>query len=90
MRKRFPVTPAVLMVLLLVLAPFFQPAQAQESKPFKIGLITDLSDTFQLYGVEVQNGLTLGLDYATGGTMAVNHRPVEILVRDTPMTPDSP
>jgi branched-chain amino acid transport system substrate-binding protein len=82
MRKRFPVTPAVLVVLLLVLAPFFHPAQAQESNPIKIGLITDLSGTFQLYGVELQNGLTLGLDYATGGTMEVNHRPVEILVRD--------
>jgi branched-chain amino acid transport system substrate-binding protein len=35
-----------------------------------------------LYGVELQNGLTLGLDYATDGTMEIAGRPVEIVVRD--------
>jgi branched-chain amino acid transport system substrate-binding protein len=82
MHRLFITVLIVLATLLFVLAPFFQPAQAQESKPLKIGLITDLSGTFQLYGVELQNGLTLGLEYATGGTMEVNRRPVEILVRD--------
>lgn len=78
MRKR------TLMALLLVLALAvgMVPARAQEGEPLKIGLLTDLSAVLQLYGVELQNGLMLGLEYATDGTMTVAGRPIEVIVRD--------
>lgn len=78
MRKR------TLMALLLVLALAvgMVPARAQEGEPLKIGLLTDLSAVLQLYGVELQNGLMLGLEYATEGTMTVAGRPIEVIVRD--------
>lgn len=78
MRKR------TLMTLLFVLALTvgMVPARAQEGEPLKIGLLTDLSAVLQLYGVELQNGLMLGLEYATDGTMTVAGRPIEVIVRD--------
>lgn len=78
MRKR------TLMALLLVLALAvgMVPARAQEGEPLKVGLLTDLSAVLQLYGVELQNGLMLGLEYATDGTMTVAGRPIEVIVRD--------
>lgn len=70
------------LLLVLALAVGMVPAHAQEGEPLKIGLLTDLSAVLQLYGVELQNGLTLGLEYATDGTMTVAGRPIEVIVRD--------
>ncbi|MGQ9850651.1 MAG: substrate-binding domain-containing protein [Aggregatilineaceae bacterium] len=70
------------LLLVLALAVGMVPARAQEGEPLKIGLLTDLSAVLQLYGVELQNGLMLGLEYATDGTMTVAGRPIEVIVRD--------
>ncbi len=83
MRKGILLVLAVVMALSLVTAPSFsRTAKAQDGEVLKIGLMTDLSAVLQLYGVELENGFTLGLDYATDGTMTVAGRPVEIVVRD--------
>ncbi len=82
MRKLSLLVLAAVMALSLVLVPTYSPAQAQDGEPLKIGLITDLTGALNIYGVELQNGLTLGLDYATDGTMEVAGRPIEIIVRD--------
>lgn len=78
MRKRTLMT----LLFVLALAVGMVPAHAQEGEPLKIGLLTDLSAVLQLYGVELQNGLMLGLEYATDGTMTVAGRPIEVIVRD--------
>jgi branched-chain amino acid transport system substrate-binding protein len=74
-----------LTVLVILMTPSLTAAPAtgaQDGKPLKIGLITDLSGALSLYGIELENGFTLGLDYATGSTLEVAGRPVKILVRD--------
>ncbi len=80
MRKWTVLTLAL--VLALALPLLAQPAQAQDGEPLKIGLMTDLTGALQIYGVELQNGFMLGLEYATDGTMEVAGRPIEVVVRD--------
>ncbi len=80
MRKWTVLTLAL--VLALALPLFGQPVQAQEGEPLKIGLMTDLTGALQIYGVELNNGFMLGLEYATDGTMEVAGRPIEVIVRD--------
>ena len=75
----------LVMALALVVMPAYRAdriAHAQDGEPLKVGLITDLSAVLALYGIELQNGFTLGLEYATEGTMEVAGRPIEIVVRD--------
>ena len=81
--------PALLIVAMMVPPMASAPtAQAQDGETLKIGLLTDLSAALQLYGVELQNGFELGLDYATEGTLEVAGRPVEIIVRDYANDPE--
>ena len=82
MRKWTLIVLAALMALSLVAVPSYRSASAQGGEPLKIGLLTDLTGALQLYGVELQNGFTLGLEYATDGTMEVAGRPIEVIVRD--------
>ncbi len=82
MRKLSFLVLVTVMALSLVMVPSYQAAEAQDGEPLKIGLITDLSAVLLLYGVELQNGLTLGLEYATDGTMEIAGRPIEVIVRD--------
>lgn len=85
MRKLSLSLVVVVMMLALVVMPAYRAdriAHAQDGEPLKIGLITDLSAVLALYGIELQNGFTLGLEYATEGTMEVAGRPIEIVVRD--------
>ena len=82
MRKLSFIVLVMVMALSLVAAPSFKTAKAQDGEPLKIGLLTDLSAALVVYGVELENGFTLGLEYATDGTLEIAGRPVEIVVRD--------
>ena len=82
MRKWTLIVLAALMALSLVAVPSYRSASAQEGEPLKIGLMTDLTGALQLYGVELENGFMLGLEYATDGTLEVAGRPIEVIVRD--------
>lgn len=79
---------SLLVVFVLLLTAAFSVVNAQE-EPIRIGLLTDTSGPLTIYGVELQNGFELGMDYATDGTMEINGRPVEILVRDNGSDPDT-
>jgi branched-chain amino acid transport system substrate-binding protein len=48
----------------------------------KIGVLSDLTGGLALFGNEMWQGLQLGFDYATDGTMMVGNRPVELIIRD--------
>lgn len=50
--------------------------------PIKIGVLTDRSGALQGYGTQQVRGLELGLAYATGGTMEVAGRRIELIVED--------
>ncbi len=56
--------------------------------PIKIGGLTSLSGALQDYGVQMQRGFMLGLEYATDGTMAVAGRSLEVIWEDTTTVPD--
>ena len=61
--------------------PTAEPAEAT-GEPLKIGVMSDLSGGLVLFGQEMVNGLELGFQYATDGTMAAGGRPIELVVRD--------
>ncbi len=77
----------VLLVLALCLPLVVGSAVAQD-EPIKIGLMVDESGFLTIYGYEVHYGFDLGMQYATGGTMEIGGRPVEIIVRDNGSDPD--
>ncbi|GAB4264257.1 MAG: substrate-binding domain-containing protein [Candidatus Promineifilaceae bacterium] len=62
--------------------PTEAPAEEPMGEPLKIGVMTDLSGALVLFGQEMLNGFELGLQYATDGTMTVNGRPIELIIRD--------
>ena len=45
--------------------------------PIKVGIVTSLSGPLQSYGQIYLDAFRVGLDHATGGTGAVNGRPIE-------------
>jgi branched-chain amino acid transport system substrate-binding protein len=57
-------------------------AGAAEGEPLKIGVLSDLTGGLALFGNEMWNGLQLGVEYATDGSMAVAGRPIELIIRD--------
>jgi branched-chain amino acid transport system substrate-binding protein len=59
-----------------------EPTEAPPPEPLKIGVMSDLSGPLALFGNEIVNGLTLGFDYATDGTLMAGGRPVELIIRD--------
>jgi glucose/arabinose dehydrogenase len=50
--------------------PAEEPAE-EMGEPLKIGVLSDLSGGLLLFGNEMWNGLQLGFEYATDGTMMV-------------------
>ena len=50
--------------------------------PLRIGVMSDLSGGLVLFGQEMVNGLELGFQYATDGTMAAGGRPIELIILD--------
>ncbi len=57
-------------------------------KPIKIGQILWQTGALSIYGKQELRGFQLGLEYATGGTMQVAGRPIEVITRDSEGNPD--
>ncbi len=55
---------------------------AASGDPIKVGIVTSLSGPLQSYGQMYLDAFTVGLDYATGGTGAVNGRKIEVTTAD--------
>lgn len=65
------------------------PAVAQDGDPVKIALIHGMSGSaLEAFSKQTQTGFEMGIEYATGGTMAVNGHPIEIIKKDTQFKPD--
>jgi branched-chain amino acid transport system substrate-binding protein len=56
--------------------------EPEMGEPLKIGVMSDLSGPLALFGNEIKNGLEIGFEYATDGTMMAGGRPIELIVRD--------
>jgi len=74
-------------ISLAVLAPSIAPAQA--AGEIKIGVITSTSGPLASYGVAYNEGLTWGLNYYTGGKMAINGKKLVVTSKDDGADPAS-
>ncbi|MFC5606722.1 substrate-binding domain-containing protein [Variovorax soli] len=68
-------------------AAFSMPAWAQ-SNVIKVAHIYGKTGALEAYAKQTQVGLMMGLDYATGGTMMVNGKKIEIIEKDDQGKPD--
>jgi branched-chain amino acid transport system substrate-binding protein len=63
-------------------------AAAVQAKDIKIAHVHSKTGPLQSYGVDVQRGLELGLQYATNGTMEVNGNKIVLIEKDDQGKPD--
>ncbi len=62
---------------------------AHAADPIKIGLVHGISGhTYEIFSKQTQTGFMLGLEYATGGSMEVKGRKIEVIKKDTQFKPD--
>lgn len=62
---------------------------AYAADPIKIALVHGISgSTYEVFSKQTHTGFQMGLEYATGGTMEVDGRPIEIVIKDTQFKPD--
>ncbi|MEK7839069.1 MAG: substrate-binding domain-containing protein [candidate division NC10 bacterium] len=72
----------------LLAVALVSPGSAQAQGPIKIGLVQAISGPFEVYAKQIVTGFKLGLEYATGGTLEVLGRKLEVLVEDDQLKPD--
>jgi branched-chain amino acid transport system substrate-binding protein len=87
MSKRSLTRLGVAVLSLAVLAPSMAPAQA--AAEIKIGVITSTSGPLASYGVAYKDGFTWGLNYYTGGKMAINGQKLVVTSKDDGADPAS-
>ena len=61
---------------------------AQTGKDIKVAHVYSRTGPLEAYGKQTQTGLMMGIEYATGGTMAVNGRKITIIEKDDQGKPD--
>jgi branched-chain amino acid transport system substrate-binding protein len=62
------------------------PAAAQQ--PLKIALIYGKTGPLEAYARQTEAGFMLGLEYATKGTMAIDGRKIQVILKDDQLKPD--
>ena len=62
--------------------------ETASSEPVKVGVLASLTGALESYGKQTKNGFELGLEYATGGTMEVEGRKIEVVWEDTETKPE--
>lgn len=87
MSKRSLTRLGVAVLSLAVLAPSMAPAQAADD--IKIGVITSTSGGLATFGVAYNEGLAWGLNYYTGGKMAINGQKLVVTTKDDGADPAS-
>ncbi|MCX7361822.1 MAG: ABC transporter substrate-binding protein, partial [Alphaproteobacteria bacterium] len=68
------------------LAAVASPAAAQA--PLKIALIYSKTGPLEAYARQTEAGFMLGLEYATKGTMEVDGRKIQVILKDDQFKPD--
>ena len=72
----------------LAASAFALPQAFGQAKDIKIAHIYSRTGPLEAYGKQTQTGLMMGLEYATGGTMAVNGRKITVIEKDDQGKPD--
>jgi branched-chain amino acid transport system substrate-binding protein len=69
-----------------ITSPTVEPTETPKGEPIKIGCPLVLTGTYAYYGVEMGQGIEIAVDEinAKGGVLG---RPVEVIIRDTELTP---
>ncbi|WP_252502400.1 substrate-binding domain-containing protein [Sporosarcina sp. Marseille-Q4943] len=60
----------------------------EEGGTIKIGVLASLTGALESYGKQTKQGFELGLEYATGGTMEVAGKKIEVVFEDTETKPE--
>ncbi|MGC3986126.1 MAG: substrate-binding domain-containing protein [Pseudorhodoferax sp.] len=81
-RRRLARLSAVAALALCATAGFAQP------KEIRIAHVYGKTGALEAYGKQTQTGFMMGLDYATGGTMAVNGKKLVVIEKDDQGKPD--
>ena len=76
------------LMLALVAGGGTAPAVLAQGKEFKVALIAGKTGALETYARETETGFMLGLEYLTGGTMAINGRKIQVIVKDDQSKPD--
>jgi branched-chain amino acid transport system substrate-binding protein len=63
-------------------------ARAADPAPVRIAHVYAKTGAFQAFAGQSHVGLMLGLEYATGGTMKIDGRPIVVTEKDTQLKPD--
>ena len=58
------------------------------AQEIKIALLAGKTGPFEAYAKETETGFMLGLEYLTGGTMAIDGRTLKVIVKDDQSKPD--
>jgi branched-chain amino acid transport system substrate-binding protein len=61
---------------------------AADAADLKIALIYGKTGPFEAYAKQTETGLRLGLEYATGGTMAIDGSKIVLVTKDDQLKPD--
>ena len=85
MRTNFAGLTRLASIFTIIASPALSLAQ---SDPIKIALVYEKTGGWESYAVQLLRGATLGLEYATGGTMELLGRPVELIEKDNQLKPD--
>ncbi|GAB4205009.1 MAG: substrate-binding domain-containing protein [Tibeticola sp.] len=72
----------------LAAAALASPLALAQAKDVKIALIYSKTGPLEAYGKQTATGFQMGLDYATGGTMAVAGRKITVIEKDDQGKPD--
>ncbi|MBS0392056.1 MAG: substrate-binding domain-containing protein [Proteobacteria bacterium] len=76
------------LVALAALAATLSSPAFSQSGEIRIAHVYSKTGPLEAYGKQTQTGLMMGLDYATGGTMAVNGRKLVVIEKDDQGKPD--
>src|SRR4051812_46021349 len=77
-----------LIALAALAAAATSPLALAQSKEIRIAHVYSKTGPLEAYGKQTQTGLMMGLDYATGGTMAVNGKKIVVIEKDDQGKPD--
>ncbi len=86
MNRRHLNTSLLALAAAAALAPL--PAWAQAGKEIKIALLAGKTGPLEAYAKQTITGFNMGLEYATGGSMAVNGRKLVVIEKDDQGKPD--
>ncbi len=74
--------------LCLASLAMLSPSLAADPEPIRIAHVHGKTGPFQALAGDTQTGLLLGLEYATGGTMAIDGRKIVVIEKDDQLKPD--